>query len=489
MSIPPERIRPRNDAPIRDGAYVLYWMVSARRPRWNYALQRACAEAARLRRPLVILEALRCDHPWASARFHRFILDGMVDNAAWFTARSGWTRPVTYHPYIEPSPGAGRGLLAALAADACLVVTDDPYGNFTSRMVAAAAAGLPVRVESIDGNGVYPVLEAPRAFPTARGWRGHLHRNLADYLLERPEADPLDGLDLPRRALPEAVLRRWPAADAGAPIGALPIDHSVGPVGEAGGFRAASTRMERFLGAGLPAYGDRRNDPTNPAASGLSPYLHFGHLSAHELLARVLDGEGWTPARVDAGKKGKREGWWGLSPAAEGFVEQLTTWRELGFNGCAFIEGWDRYDSLPDWAKKTLGEHAGDERKVRYDRDTLAAARTHDPIWNAAQRQLAREGRIHNYLRMLWGKKILEWTSSPREALDVLVDLNNTYALDGRDPNSYSGIFWVLGRYDRAWGPERPIFGKIRYMSSESTRRKLKLKGYLARYGSESEHA
>jgi deoxyribodipyrimidine photo-lyase len=140
-------------------------------------------------------------------------------------------------------------------------------------------------------------------------------------------------------------------------------------------------------------------------------------------------------------------------------------------------------DSLPDWALSTLRAHASDPRPVVYDRERLAAARTHDPLWNAAQRQLVEEGRIQNYLRMLWGKKVLEWSATPREAWDTLFELNNRYALDGRDPNSVSGISWTFGRFDRPWGPERPIFGTVRYMSSDNTAKKLSLDAYLRRWG------
>jgi deoxyribodipyrimidine photo-lyase len=174
-----------------------------------------------------------------------------------------------------------------------------------------------------------------------------------------------------------------------------------------------------------------------------------------------------------------------MSAEAEAFLDQLITWRELGFNCCHMREDYDRYESLPAWARKTLAEHQGDARPHRYSLEEMEAARTYDPLWNAAQTQLVREGQMHNYLRMLWGKKILEGTSSSQEALRVMIELNNRYALDGRDPNSYSGIFWCLGRYDRPWGPERPIFGKVRYMSSANTARKLHVKEYLRKYSPE----
>jgi deoxyribodipyrimidine photo-lyase len=173
-----------------------------------------------------------------------------------------------------------------------------------------------------------------------------------------------------------------------------------------------------------------------------------------------------------------------MSEPAESFMDELVTWREVGFNFCHLRADYDRWESLPDWARATLDEHADDEREQTYTLEEFERARTHDPLWNAAQRQLRHEGCIHNYLRMLWGKKILQWTASPREALAVMVELNNKYAIDGRDPNSYTGIMWVLGRYDRPWGPERPIFGKIRYMTSENTARKVKVKDYIRHYTS-----
>jgi deoxyribodipyrimidine photo-lyase len=199
-------------------------------------------------------------------------------------------------------------------------------------------------------------------------------------------------------------------------------------------------------------------------------------------LLRVLAHEEWTPRRLGKKTGGKRTGWWGMSPGAEAWLDELVTWRELGYNMAARERNYDQYESLPDWARTTLERHAGDRRPHVYSLDEFAAAKTHDDLWNAAQTQLVREGRIHNYLRMLWGKKILEWSATPRDALAVMIELNNRYALDGRDPSSYSGIFWVLGRYDRAWGPEREVFGKIRYMSSENTRRKLRVEAYCDRW-------
>jgi deoxyribodipyrimidine photo-lyase len=208
----------------------------------------------------------------------------------------------------------------------------------------------------------------------------------------------------------------------------------------------------------------------------------------HQIFSELMTRERWTTRALASRSGGRREGWWGVSPSAEAFLDELVTWREVGFNMCHLGEDYDRYESLPEWARRSLDAHAADPRPHRYSLAELEAGATHDPLWNAAQTQLVREGRMHNYLRMLWGKKVLEWSRSPREALEIMIALNDTYALDGRDPNSYSGIFWVLGRYDRPWAPERPIFGTVRYMSSESAARKLRVRGYIRKYSPAEAH-
>jgi deoxyribodipyrimidine photo-lyase len=475
------------DAPVRqEGAYILYWMIATRRAAWNHALDRAIGWAVTLRRPLLVFEPLRVDYPWASARLHRFIIDGMLDNARAF-GRAG----ITYVPYVEPATGAGKGLLAALAANAAVVVTDDYPAFMLPRMVEAARRQVPVRFERVDSNGLVPMRLAETPSPTAHAFRRHLQRALPTHLPSPPASEPLDEVaGLGRIAISQDVTARWPSADLDALVrdgglDHLPIDHAVGPTGLVGGATAGHRAMERFLDERLSRYADTRNDVTEDVTSGLSPYLHFGHLSSHAIVSRVLARDGWL-GDLSRRATGAREGWWGASPAAEAFLDQVVTWRELGFNTCVLQPGYDRYESLPAWARATLERHARDEREHRYDLDGFERAATHDPLWNAAQGQLVREGRIHNYLRMLWGKKILEWSATPAEALAVMIELNNKYALDGRDPNSYSGIFWTLGRYDRPWAPERPVFGTVRYMSSANTARKMRVGGYIARYAPEA---
>ena len=483
--VPDIRVRALNHGTANpSGAYALYWMTSFRRTRYNFALQRAVDWAERFGTGLVVLEALRSDYPWASDRFHRFVLDGMQDHLDVLEGRPG----VVYYPYVEAGPGEGRGLLAALADAATAVVTDDFPTFFIPEMLKAAGERIEVRLEAVDSNGLYPMRSTEKVYPSAYTFRRHLQKSLPPHLDRAPAADPTGRLEgCPTPEVPRKVTQRWPDAtdrlrSVGSDLSDLPIDHGVPPAEIRGGERAAEARLRSFLADSLSRYAEERNQPDEQAASGLSPYLHFGHLSAHEVFAALADHEGWSPDFEGRPTRGKRTGWWGMSPSAEAFLDELVTWRELGFNMAAHRPDHRDYESLPDWARQTLADHAGDARPYLYTLEEFADSATHDEIWNAAQRQLRTEGIIHNYLRMLWGKKILEWTPSPREAARVMIELNNRYALDGRDPNSYSGIYWCLGRYDRPWGPERPVFGKIRFMSSANTARKLRLREYLERY-------
>lgn len=481
-----------NEAPVNgNGDFVLYWMIAFRRTQWNFSLQRAVEWCTTLNKPLVVLEALRCDYPWASERIHHFMLGGMADNRRAFERSA-----VLYYPYVERKVAEGKGLLEALGNHACVIVTDDFPAFFLPRMVAAAAKHLPVKLEKVDSNGILPLRATERTFATAYSFRRYIQGNLADHIWHAPVENPLSVVALPSLpALPAHITRRWPLASKqlleGTPqsLKDLPIDHGVGIAPLNGGSQAAEKALEVFLREHLHRYATSRNHPDENATSGLSPYLHFGHVSPHLMFAQVSRQEDWSMGRLLHKASGHRAGWWGMSEGAEAFLDQFITWRELGFNMCSKNEGCDRFESLPEWAAKQLTKHAGDPRPYVYSQEQFESAATHDPLWNAAQNELLREGKIHNYLRMLWGKKILHWSASPREALQIMTQLNNKYALDGRDPNSYSGIFWILGRYDRPWGPERPVFGQIRYMSSKNTLRKLRVKEYLEKFNDPSPQA
>jgi deoxyribodipyrimidine photo-lyase len=320
-----------------------------------------------------------------------------------------------------------------IAADACVIVTDDFPAFEMPRWIAKVAANSAVLVEKVDSNGLFPMRATDRVFLTARSFRRYLDSLGRPHLPCANSLSSAAAIELPR-------LKSLGVSSAQLDVPAS-VGRSVGPVPSTrGGTAAARERLTTFISS-------------DASSSGLSPYLHFGHIAAHEVYKQVT-----LSKRRDS----------------ERFLDQLITWRELGFNRCALSADYDQYSSLPQWARNTLAKHAGDVRTVLYSPDQFESAATHDELWNSAQRQLVIEGRIDNRLRMLWGKKIIEWSATPEEALAVMIHLNNKYALDGRDPNSYTGIFWTLGRYDRPWGPERPIFGLVRYMSSASTARKLR---------------
>lgn len=489
--VPRERITPCNgNKPNPAGKYVLYWMISFRRLSWNYSLQRAVEWSGRLGKPLVILEALRCDYPWASDRIHLFVLQGMAQNQ-----RALERKGVLYYPYLEPKPGAGRGLLEALAREACVVVTDEFPAFFLPHMVAAAATKVRILLEKVDSNGILPLRSAPGFFRSAHSFRRFLHSVLLSQIQDGPQEDPLATLPscVGKAILPATVVQLWPPLNAlqlknaGGLLGHLPIDHSVAPVPFEGGENQAKEKLEDFLLRGLPRYALERDHPDSQATSGLSAYLHFGHISPHHVMSRVLEAGGWKPEMIQKRAAGSRRGWWGLDHNAEAFLDQLLTWRELGFNACFHTEDHHSLKSLPAWALRSLEEGTRDPRRYLYGLEELQQARTHDRVWNAAQRELLCHGRIHNYMRMLWGKGILQWTPDPETALDIMIHLNNLLALDGRDPNSYSGILWCMGKYDRPWGPRRPVLGTVRYMSSENALRKLRMRKYLETWSSPAE--
>ena len=478
---PAARVRAVNGKPVRaDAAFVLYWMIAARRSTFNFALDRAAAWANELGRPLVVLEALRVDYPHASDRLHRFVLDGMADNRRAFDGS-----PVLYYAYVEPSAGAGKGLLERLSRDASVVVTDEYPAFFLPHAVARAGDRIGVRLEAVDGNGILPLSAAPQAYPAAVHFRRYLQRVLRDHLRHVPA----EGLPrkMPARlpALPADVVTRWPSVspqlldgDRSA-LARLPVDHEVGVVGTKGGSAAALKALSTFVDGRLATYHEHHNHPDDRGTSRLSPYLHFGHVSAHQVFAAVMRREKWNIGRLGAKPSGIRTGWWGVGEGANAFLDQLVVWRELAFNTCAKRpDDYRRFEGLPEWAVRTLDEHLTDPRPHVYDRVAFERADTHDAVWNAAQREMVRDGWMHNYMRMLWGKKILEWSATPREALATMIALMDRWSLDGRDPNSYAGYMWTLGRYDRPW-PERPIYGTVRSMSSDSTRRKVRILQYL----------
>ncbi len=504
------RLRVANDRPVNPaGKYVLYWMQAFRRIHSNHALDHALRLCHELKKPLVVYEGLKLNYPWASARHHAFTLEGMRDNAA-----AAKKLGIAYWPFVETLVQPGRGLVAKLAAEACLVVADD-YPAFVvpahNRAIAAKSA---VAVHLVDGNSIVPLSLLGPAVSAAVHLRRRIHAHFAEAWEHRANAKPNVPKVAKSKLEPPFIL--WDVKqDLAEFIASLPIDQSVPPVpGIRGGTVAGRGALVEFVAAKLANYAEGRNQPDDPArsaASRLSPYLRHGHISIQEVAEAAL-GDEWTTSEINATAKATRDDFFCRDANVNGFLDEAITWRDVGYHwhyvrnlaspgrqpGDVFkqpprevpqfnFESFDFAPSekrtlelvLPDWAKATLRKHAGDRREFLYSLEEFEAAATHDDLWNAAQKELVHTGRIHNYLRMLWGKKVIEWSPSPSDAYRVLEHLNNKYALDGRDPNSYTGILWCFGLFDRPWAPERNAFGSVRFMSSGNTAKKFKLAGYF----------
>jgi deoxyribodipyrimidine photo-lyase len=474
------RVRRLRSSPATSGGdYVLYWIQTCRRLHRNHALDHALAAATELGKPLVVYEGLRRDEPWASRRFHRFVLEGMRDNA-----RAAGRLGLSYWPYVETERRAERRLLARLAARAALVVTDDAPGLEVPARTRALLRRTGAPIVAVEGGSIVPLSLLGSPVSAAAHLRPRIHRAFAEAWSQRPSPRPRVSRTAGRRVA--APFEVFDAREIERLSGTLPVDASVPPVASTpGGSVAARARLRSFVAHRLRGYAEGRSRPAAPEAghaSGLSPYLRFGHISIEEVVEAVLAATGgWSPEELRFESRGRRAGFFTADPDVDAFLDEAVTWRDVGRHWL-WHRGGDEESlerALPGWALASLGAHSGDRRTHLYSLEEWEAAATHDPLWNAAQRELVATGTIHGYLRMLWGKKVIEWSPSPAAAYRTLVHLNNKYALDGRDPNSYSGILWCFGLFDRPWAPERPVFGSVRYMSSENTARKFRLGPYL----------
>ena len=467
-----------------NGSYVLYWMQINRRFEFNYALEYAVEKANELKKPLLIYEGLKCTYSWASDRFHKFILEGMLENKQ-IARKNGWN----YYCFVEENPHEGSGLVNSLAKSSCLVVTDDFPVFVIREHNEKVGPEVPVTYISVDSNGIIPLGLSKKAPYSAYQFRRLMQKNFLSEFSKPPLRNPMRKLKVQVTLDLSDFTNHWSDSaekleEVDTLIEAIAIDHSVKPIPLKGTREAGLKRLKAFLANEISRYAELRNHPDLKVTSGLSPYLHFGKISAYEVVQKVLrqQPKGWNVSKIHY-SHGSRQGFFSGHSFVDSFLEEFITWRETGYHFCHHVRNYDSYKTLPEWAKKTLEKHASDPRDHVYSLEEFETASTHDPLWNAAQRQLLLEGTIHNYLRMLWGKKILEWSKNPKMALSYLIHLNNKYAIDGRNPNSYTGIFWILGRFDRPWAPEREIFGSVRYMSSKNTQRKVKVKKYLETFG------
>lgn len=446
-----DRVSLLNDRPPNPKArYVLYWMQMTKRAHHNHALNFAIKKANALQLPLVVYEGLKYYYPWASDRLHTFILEGVEEKRREFDKLG-----IRYLFYLQKDKRDPRQTVAKLAIDAALIVTDD-YPCFiipSHNKTTAEKASIPVY--TVDSNGIIPMSRFEKEEYAAYTIRPKIKRMLPEYLKPFKE-EKLDirmqdlKVDCPNTEIDD-IAKLVTQCDIDHTVTASPFYH--------GGTANGRKRLKLFVDEILKNYDTDRNQPDKDGSSRLSAYLHFGFLSALEIAEAVQNADA-----PDASK--------------DAYLEELIVRRELSFNFTRHNPDYDSLKSLPDWVHKTMREHADDERSTIYSLEELEAGETHDPLWNAAQREMVITGGMHNYVRMLWGKNVIAWTRSYEEAFAVLEHLNNKYCLDGRDPNSYAGILWCFGKHDRPW-MERPVFGMIRYMTSGSTGKKFNAKKYI----------
>lgn len=427
---------------------MLYWMQRAQRGRDNAALNLAIALGNALNLPVLTVFGLTDKYPGNQTRQKRFLIQGLLDTeqdlkakGVEFLVRIGMPDQVTLEVVSETQP-------------AILIGDEDPL-RFVIKWQERVKAELAIPYHAVDADVVVPSAQFPKEEFAARTLRPKLHRVLPEFL--KPIPNPKARIPSPADLLPKGE-----SVDIDHLLGKLRLK-GAGPVERyRGGSVEAERRLARFLKTRLARYDTERNEPTPYMTSELSAHLHFGHINPLTIALAVQNSEG-PRAGIDS------------------YIEEMIVRRELAINYVARNPNYDRISGCPEWAIKTLAKHASDPRPIVYTEKELVAAETHDPLWNASQKEMMITGRMHNYLRMYWAKKILEWSPDPETAFNVAVELNDRYEMDGRDPNGYSGVAWAIGgKHDRPWG-ERPIFGTVRFMSYQSTRKKFDSDGYIAR--------
>ena len=440
-----ERIKHLNHIASSEGDYVLYWMQASQRLHYNHAFLYALSESERLSLPLVVYFGLMDHFPDAALRHYQFMVEGLLEVNHELSKRG--IRFVVVHN--SPEIGALK-----LSENASVLVTDRGYLRIEREFRSRIKEKVPCPFIQVETNVVVPVdTVSQKEEYAAATIRRKIERLLPDFTYPM-ELPPYEGKAY-TGALPVEEMVFTNLTEV---LHLLDLDRSVLPVSHIfqGGYSEAKKHLETFLQEKYPYFAALRNDPSEDAASNLSPYLHFGQISPLEIYLSL-------PADASENRAS--------------MVDELVVRRELAMN---FVENNPQYDtfgSISSFARDTLLIHKEDPRPYLYTKEELEQSKTHDPYWNAAQKELVLKGKMHGYMRMYWGKKVIEWTASPEEAYDILVHLNNRYSLDGRDPNGYAGIAWCFGKHDRAW-KEREVFGKVRYMNDKGLERKFSIGTY-----------
>jgi len=447
--IEPERIQTLNDRPpVTNGQYVLYWMQQSQRESHNPALEHAIREANRLNQSVIVLFVLMEQYPEANERHFAFMLQGLKEVAQALSKRDV--------PFVLRR-GSAIDIVPDIARNASVLVCDRGYLRHQREWRTQIARDVECLVVQVEGDVVVPVdLVSDRAEYAARTIRPKILKSRDAFLR------PLRRTRLKKRSSSTSFANDLDPLDTEDALARLDVDRSVGEVARfKGGLTEARKHLRRFANKGLVEYAIARNDPADARCSNLSPYLHFGQISPVQASLTVRDTESCSLADREA------------------FLEQLIVRRELSINLVLHQRRYDRYSAVPEWARRSLKDHEKDARPHIYSPATLEAAETHDPYWNAAMLEMLKTGFMHNYMRMYWGKKVIEWSPSPQRAYRTILRLNNKYFIDGRDPNSYASIAWLFGLHDRPW-TERAVFGKIRYMNAAGLERKFDIDQYVS---------
>ena len=439
----------RPGAPAPGGRCVVYWMQRAQRALDNPALDVAVEAANALKQPVVIFFAPVPFYPHANLRHYTFLAQAVPD-----TAERARKRGIGFVLRRYPDHSL---LKFCEEVKASLVVGDENPMREPNHWRSLAAKKLSVPLWTVDADVIVPSQLLEKEQYAARVLRPRLQKRLKQFLTQPSNAKAKIAWEKPRglEVLPDDgsidITERW-----------KDLDRSVQPVDSfRGGTKEGLKLLHDFIRHKLAHYPERHGKPETDGTSRLSPYLHFGHIGPHTVALAVEKSRAPRSAKDD-------------------FLDQLITWRELSINFVHYNPLYDSIESAPDWAHRTLAKHAHDQRPVVYSREQLERAETHDHLWNAAQLQMLHAGWMHNYMRMYWAKKILEWSPSPAVAYQTAVYLNDKYLLDGRDPNGYAGIAWsIAGKFDRPWF-DRPIFGSVRYMSGQAAAKKFDAGKYIA---------
>jgi len=439
----PRRFRTLKEAPTRQGP-VLLWMSRDQRVNDNWALLYAQELAKERKVPLAVVFCLVPDFLGATMRQYGFMLKGLHEVEENLAKKHIPFFLLTGPPEDEIPKFIEQNKAGTLVKDF------DPL-RFKCQWTGGVAKKIGIPLYEVDAHNIVPCWAAsPKQEFAAYTIRPKIKRMLPEFLEEFPKLNkhPVSW----QGKIPETD---WPGIQKTLKVVSIPEVDWIKP-----GEKQALRILKIFLEKKLPSYTMKRNDPAVDGQSNLSPYLHFGQIAAQRVALEVEN------ASVDKASR-------------DAFLEELIIRRELSDNFCFYNTQYDKFEGFPEWARKTLNAHRKDRRVYSYTLRQFEYAKTHDELWNAAQTEMVKRGKMHGYMRMYWAKKILEWTASPEKAIEIAIYLNDRYELDGRDPNGYTGIGWSIGGvHDRAWN-ERPIFGKIRYMSYNGCKSKFDVKKYI----------